>query len=243
VIDQPEEERKTDAKDEAGDDREIESSVFAAIDNVPREAAEAEERFAAEVEKCTDENDKASEEEERAAEFAEGVHKKIVEERRKKKYILETLPPAKELDRGREPMGIALVDDVKRLLDNRNFAHLATVMSDGSPHSAAVWVGREGDRILVCTDEGSVKARNTLRDPRVAISVFDLDDPYRQAQLRGRVVERRRDTDFKDTDAISKKYVGKPYPYRTEVPITLVVEIEKARYSKEPFEHERTKTA
>jgi hypothetical protein len=84
VIDQPEEERKTDAEDEAGDDREIESSVFAAIDNVPREAAEAEGRFAAEVEKCTDENDKASEEEERAAEFAEGVHKKIVEETEKR---------------------------------------------------------------------------------------------------------------------------------------------------------------
>ena len=140
-------------------------------------------------------------------------------------------------------MGIALVDEVKRLLDGRNFVHLATVMSDGSPHSAVVWVGREGDRILVCTEEGSVKARNTLRDPRVAISVFDLDDPYRQAQLRGRVVERRRDTDFKDTDTISKKYVGKPYPYRTEVPIMLVVEIEKARYSKEPFEHEKAKTA
>lgn len=140
-------------------------------------------------------------------------------------------------------MGIALGDDVKRLLDSRNFVHLATVMSDGSPHSAAVWVGREGDRILVCTDEGSLKARNTLRDPRVAISVFDLEDPYRQAQLRGRVVERRHDTDFKDTDAVSKKYVGKLYPYRTEVPITLVIEIEKARYKKEPFEHERAKTA
>ncbi len=140
-------------------------------------------------------------------------------------------------------MGIALTSEVKRLLDRRNFAHLATVMSDGSPHSAAVWVRREGDRILVCTDEGSVKARNTLRDPRVAISAFDLNDPYVQAQLRGRVVERRRDTDFKDTDAISKKYIGKPFPYRTDVPVTLVIEIEKARYKKEPFEHARAKTA
>ena len=140
-------------------------------------------------------------------------------------------------------MGIALTDEVKRLLDSRNFAHLATVMSDGSPHSAAVWVGREGDRLIVCTDEGSLKARNTLRDPRVAISAFDLNDPYAQAQLRGRVVERRRDTDFIDTDAISKKYVGKPFPYRTDVPVTLVIEIEKARYKKEPFEHKRAKTA
>src|SRR5919197_1463362 len=138
-----------------------------------------------------------------------------------------------------EAMAIALSDEVKALLDRRNFAHLATIMRDGSPHSAAVWVRREGERIIVCTDEDSIKSRNTLRDPRVGISIVDLDDPYRQAQLRGRVVERHRDTDFRDTDAASHKYVGKPYPYRTEVPISLVIEIDKARYKKEPFEHRR----
>jgi len=135
-------------------------------------------------------------------------------------------------------MGTALSADVKRVLDGRNFAHLATLMADGSPHSAPVWVTREGDRIIVCTDENSVKGRNTRRDPRVALSITDMDDPYSEAQLRGRVVEWRRDTGFKHLDAISKKYVGKPWPYREETPVALVIEIEKARYSKEPFEHE-----
>src|SRR6266704_1088328 len=94
-------------------------------------------------------------------------------------------------------MAIALPDTVTRLLDGRNFAHLATIMSDGSPHCAPVWVGREGDRIIICTDEDSVKGRNTRRDPRVAISIVDvaisivdMDDPYSEAQLRGRVTER-----------------------------------------------------
>src|SRR5438132_1046388 len=50
-------------------------------------------------------------------------------------------------------MAIELPDTVTRLLDARNFAHLATIMSDGSPHCAPVWVGREGDRIIICTDE------------------------------------------------------------------------------------------
>jgi PPOX class probable F420-dependent enzyme len=135
-------------------------------------------------------------------------------------------------------MGMALSADVKRLLDGRNFAHLATLMADGSPHSAPVWVGREGDRIIICTDESSVKGKNTARNPRVALSITDMNDPYSEAQLRGRVVERRRDTGFKYLDAISKKYVGKPWPYREEIPVALVIEIEKARYSKEPFEHE-----
>jgi PPOX class probable F420-dependent enzyme len=134
-------------------------------------------------------------------------------------------------------MVIALTTDITRLVDARNFAHLATVMGDGSPHSAPVWVGREGDRLIICTDEGSVKARNTARDPRVAISIIDLKDPYSEAQLRGRVVERRPDSNFKLLDGISRKYVGKPYPYHSEVPVALVIEIDKARYSKEPFEH------
>jgi len=134
-------------------------------------------------------------------------------------------------------MKTSLSDKIKALLDGRNFAHLATIMSDGSPHSAPVWVGREGERIIICTDESSVKGRNTQRDPRVAISIIDLKDPYSEAQLRGRVVERRTDTGFKYIDAISKKYVGKPWPYREEPAVALFIEIEKARYSKEPFEH------
>jgi len=134
-------------------------------------------------------------------------------------------------------MAIVLPDTVTRLLDGRNFAHLATIMSDGSPHCAPVWVGREGDRIIICTDEESVKGKNTRRDPRVAISIVDMDDPYSEAQLRGRVTERRRDSDFKYIDAVSHKYVGKAWPYREETPVALVIEIDKAHYSKQPFEH------
>lgn len=133
-------------------------------------------------------------------------------------------------------MSIALSADVIRLLDGRNFAHIATTMSDGSPHSVPVWVGREGDYIIICTDEQSIKAKNTLRDPRVAISIVDIHDPYSQAQLRGRVIERRNDTDFKLLDAISVKYVRKPYPDHSAPAIALVIEINKARYTREPFE-------
>jgi hypothetical protein len=65
---------------------------------------------------------------------------------------------------------------------------------------------------LIATDDNSVKGRNTQRDPRVAISLVDLDDPYSVARIRGRDIERRRDSDFKYIYAVSKKYVGKPRP-------------------------------
>lgn len=135
-------------------------------------------------------------------------------------------------------MGISLSDDIKKLVDLPNFAHLATLMPDGSPHSAAVWIAREGDLLLICTEATSLKGKNTQRDPRVAISLVDFRHPYVEAQMRGRVIERRPDPQLKDYDLFSQKYTGKPWPYRgEESPIVLVIEVIKAKYSKQPFEH------
>jgi PPOX class probable F420-dependent enzyme len=135
-------------------------------------------------------------------------------------------------------MGIQLSNEIKALLDRPNFVHLATVMPDGSPQSVPVWVGREGELVLICTGENTLKARNTQRDPRVALSVIDFQDPYQEAQLRGRVVERRPDPDLKYLDPISHKYTGKPFPFRKpEGRVALVIEFDKASYTKLPFEH------
>ena len=134
-------------------------------------------------------------------------------------------------------MSISLSQEIKQLLDGPNFAHLATVMPDGSPQSVPVWVGREGDRIIICTGDTSLKARNARRDPRVALSIVDFENPYSEAQIRGRVVERREDSE-KIMDPISHKYVGKPFPFRKpEGRIALIIEVDKARYTKLPFEH------
>ena len=135
-------------------------------------------------------------------------------------------------------MANALSAEIRALLDRPNFVHLATLMPDGSPQSAPVWVTREDDRILVTTGESSLKARNTLRDPRVALSITDMADPYSEAQLRGRVVERRADRDFVAADAAARKYTGQPFPWRNpEGRVALVIEVDKARYTKLPFTH------
>ena len=139
-------------------------------------------------------------------------------------------------------MAIALSSEIRQLLDRPNFVHLATLMSDGSPHSVPVWAGREADRIVICTGESSLKAKNTRRDPRVALSIVAFDDPYNEAQLRGRIVERRTDPDLKIIDAISRKYTGQPFPMRSpEGRVALIIEVEKARYTKLPFKHQPPK--
>jgi len=66
-------------------------------------------------------------------------------------------------------------------------------MPDGSPHNAPVWIARNGDLVLICTEATLLKGKNTQRDPRVAISIVDFRDPYTEAQMRGQVVERRPD--------------------------------------------------
>src|SRR4029453_5474966 len=139
-------------------------------------------------------------------------------------------------------MSQPLSTEIRQLLDRPNFAHLATLMPDGSPQSVPVWVGREADRIVICTSETSLKAKNPRRDPRVALSIVDLDDPYSEAQLRGRIIERRADPDLRVLDPISHKYTGKTFPMRSpEGRIALIVEVEKARYTKIPFKHEPQK--
>ena len=136
-------------------------------------------------------------------------------------------------------MGTALYDDVKALICGANFAHLSTLMPDGAPQAAPVWVDLEGDRILVATGEGSLKARNTRRDGRVALSIVSFDNPYVEAQLRGRVAERWKDADFKIMDRISRKYTGQEFPMRQnpEQRVVLVIEVERARFAKLPFRH------
>jgi len=73
----------------------------------------------------------------------------------------------------------------KRILDKKTFAHLATLMPDGSPQVTPVWVDYEGDRIVVNSAEGRAKPRNVREDPRVALSATDPDNPYEAVIVRG----------------------------------------------------------
>lgn len=95
------------------------------------------------------------------------------------------------------------------------FAHLATLMPDGSAHVAPVWVDSEGDRILINTARGRVKDRNMERDKRVALSITDPDNPYRHVAIRGRVVDVTETGADQHIDKLAKKYMGvDKYPHR-----------------------------
>jgi PPOX class probable F420-dependent enzyme len=122
-----------------------------------------------------------------------------------------------------------LPDDVRALFQGRNYAHLATLLPNGAPHTVPVWVDLEGSRIAFLSSPESRKARNLDRDPRIAISVTDQANPFAMAQVRGRVTERvEGDAAWRIIDRISRKYTGQPYPLRTDR-VVFLVEADHAR--------------
>jgi len=101
----------------------------------------------------------------------------------------------------------------RALFEGPNFAHLATVNADGSPQVSPVWVDVENGLIRVNTARGRVKDRNMTRDPRVALSITDLDDPYIRAYVQGEVAEATEEGAVEHIDDLSEKYDGvRPYP-------------------------------
>lgn len=82
-------------------------------------------------------------------------------------------------------MTAELNDSVRRLLDEPNPAVLGTINPDGSPQTSVVWVGRDGNNLLLSTAAGRRKERNMHRDPRVSLTVFDRRDPQLYAEIRG----------------------------------------------------------
>ncbi|SDJ90917.1 PPOX class F420-dependent oxidoreductase [Streptomyces indicus] len=82
-------------------------------------------------------------------------------------------------------MSITLSDAARRLLEDPNTAILATLNPDGSPQTSPVYVGLDGDDLVIPSQAGRRKHKNLLRDPRVSITVYDTADPQNYVEVRG----------------------------------------------------------
>lgn len=111
-------------------------------------------------------------------------------------------------------MPAPLSEDLLALLRKPLLAHVATVMPDGTPQSTPVWIDTDGEHVLFNTAKGRVKHRNILRNPAVALSFVDDENPYRMVEIRGtaEVVEDGADEHI---DSLTKKYLNQDkYPFR-----------------------------
>ena len=68
-------------------------------------------------------------------------------------------------------MPVPVTDEVRRALTAGRLGHLSTVNPDGSPQVSVVWIGMDGDDIVVGHLMGGHKVTNIARDPRVALTV------------------------------------------------------------------------
>jgi PPOX class probable F420-dependent enzyme len=108
---------------------------------------------------------------------------------------------------------------VEDLARDPNFATITTLMPDGTPQTGVVWIDSDGEHLLVNTETGRQKFRNVRRDPRVNVTIWDRDNPYRTVEVRGRVVGTETGTEARShIDQLSRKYTGSDYqnPIRTE---------------------------
>jgi PPOX class probable F420-dependent enzyme len=123
-------------------------------------------------------------------------------------------------------MMAASLDRYRDILEKKGFAHLATVGRDGRPQVTPVWVDFDGTHVLVNTARGRVKTKNLERNPRVALSISDPENPYRYVGIQGRVVEMTEKGGDAHIDKMAKKYLNKDsYPFRQPGEVRVIVKI------------------
>ena len=79
--------------------------------------------------------------------------------------------------------------DIRRLFESKNPVYLSSLMKDDSPQVTPTWVDIEDSYIIVNTPNGTLKPKNTSRDPRVALALTDQNNPYHMVTIRGVVIE------------------------------------------------------
>ena len=122
-----------------------------------------------------------------------------------------------------DPTVATLSAGIREVLDGTPIAHVATVLPDGAPHCVPVWIGTHADHVVIMTGPGSQKARNLRRDPRVAISLTQPDEPFQPVTLRGKVVAwMGGEPGWAVVDQLADKYLGAPYGRERERVVALI---------------------
>lgn len=118
------------------------------------------------------------------------------------------------------------------LFEKKAFANLATMMPDGTPQVTPVWVDFDGTHLLVNSARGRQKDKNMERNPAVALSILDPDNPYRYLEVRGRIDEITEEGADAHIDKMAKKYLGLDrYPNRQPGEVRVLYKIRPQRTS------------
>jgi PPOX class probable F420-dependent enzyme len=104
----------------------------------------------------------------------------------------------------------ALSESHIELLKGHNFGVIATVGANGRPQTSVVWVDTDGENVLVNTTNKRAKGRNLRVNPRVSISIWDNEDPYKYFEVEG-PVELVDEGANEHIHELSRRYDGKDF--------------------------------
>lgn len=123
-------------------------------------------------------------------------------------------------------MATQIPDKYRDLFKKQAFAHLATLMPDGSPQVTPVWVDLDDGFIRVNTAKGRVKDKNMRRNKKVALSITDPENPYRHLAVQGEIAEVTEQGADAHIDSLAKKYLGQDkYPFRQAGEVRVIYKI------------------
>jgi PPOX class probable F420-dependent enzyme len=115
--------------------------------------------------------------------------------------------------RARQVQTGPIPDDYLDLFQKKTFAHLASLMPDGTPHVTPVWVDYDGQHLLINSARNRQKDLNMEKRRHVAVEIPDPDNPDRYLMVRGTVVEVTEDGADAHLDRLARRYLGKDqYP-------------------------------
>jgi len=127
-------------------------------------------------------------------------------------------------------LGLKLDKTALKLIEGKNFAFLAIVLPDGSPHVTPVWIDHEADFVLINTAVGRVKQKHTTKGKQVSVSVADQDNMYERITIQGRVVEQTQSGADAHIDKLANKYTGaKKYERSSPTEKRVIIKIEPLR--------------
>lgn len=109
-------------------------------------------------------------------------------------------------------MATGIPDSHRDILEKKGYAHIATIGPSGEPQSSPVWYGWDGECVTFSNLKTRQKCKNLTKDPRVALSITDPDNPYRYIEIRGQatIVD---DPEKTFIDEMAQKYMGQNYPW------------------------------
>jgi PPOX class probable F420-dependent enzyme len=105
-----------------------------------------------------------------------------------------------------------LDDPVRKLIQGRNFCHVATRNEDGSIHSTLVWADLDGDKVVLNSAQGRKWPENLKRDGRASLLIANAEDQYEYVHIEAALEEATEEGALDVINALSDKYEGRPYP-------------------------------